>query len=237
MSDKIKALIVDDEAIARQIIATYCSHLADIELIGEAQNAFKAKAVIEEKQPDLVFLDINMPVLDGMAFVRTLKNPPQIIFTTAYKEFAHEAFDLQAVDYLLKPFSLDRFMVAIDKVKEKFKAKQLPAKVTEEETEKFTFFKFDGKIHKIDFDNLLYAEAQGNNVKIVLVDSVMSPSFSLTTFEELLPKSVFVRIHRSFIVNKSKIKHIEGNRVFIRDSEIPIGANYREDFLKGLGLL
>lgn len=237
MINKLKTLIVDDEAIARQIIESYCSHLSDIEIIGQADNAFKAKTLIEEKSPELVFLDINMPVLDGMAFLRTLKNPPQIIFTTAYKEFAHEAFDLDAADYLLKPFSLERFLMAFDKVKERLKPNKLPfLKQADNDPEKFTFIKFDGKIHKIDFETLLYAEAQGNNVKIVCTDFSISPSISLTAFEEILPKTIFTRIHRSFMVNKTKIKQIEGNRLFVGESEIPIGANYREGFLKDLGI-
>ena len=109
MSNKIRAIIIDDEAIARQIIAGYCKHLPDIEVIGEADNAFKAKEIIALSEPDLLFLDINMPVLSGLAFVKTLKNPPQIIFTTAYKEYAHEAFDLYATDYPFKTFFAGAF--------------------------------------------------------------------------------------------------------------------------------
>ena len=237
MPDKIKTLIVDDESIARQIIEKYCSHLSDIELLGQCENAFKAKALIEIHKPDLVFLDINMPVLDGIAFVKTLKNPPQIIFTTAYKEYAHEAFDLYATDYLLKPFSLERFMVALDKVKEKMQPIKLPSfRPVEDSSEAFTFIKFDGKIHKIDFDDLLYAEAKGNNVKIACAKFTLLPTMTLANLEEQLPVSKFIRIHRSFVVNKSKIRLIEGNRVFIDTFEIPIGSHYREVFLKELGV-
>ena len=237
MSNKIKALIIDDEGIARQISSGYCSHLPEIELIGEADNAFKAKELIENQQPDLLFLDISMPVLSGLAFVKTLKNPPQIIFTTAYKEYAHEAFDLRATDYLLKPFSLERFMVAIDKVKEKRNPTPVfTPRPPEEESEKFTFLKYEGKIFKIDFDKLHYAEAQGNNVKLIGEDLQLTPAMTLSAFEELLPKNTFIRIHRSFLVNKSKITQIEGNRVFVGKEEIPIGANYREAFLQAIGL-
>ena len=237
MSDKITALIIDDEAIARQIIAGYCSHLPDIEVIGQADNAFKAKNLIAELQPGLIFLDINMPVLNGMAFVKTIKNPPQIIFTTAYKEFAHEAFDLNATDYLLKPFSLERFMVAIDKVKEKLSSpNQVTQKPDETEADNFTFLKYEGKIYKIDFEKLHYAEAQGNHVKLIGEDLQLTPAMSLSAFEELVPQSRFIRIHRSFLINKSKITQIEGNRVFIGNEEIPIGANYREAFLQAIGL-
>jgi DNA-binding LytR/AlgR family response regulator len=237
MQSKITILIIDDEAIARQIIAGYCAHLPEIEVVGQAQNAFIAKNLVDELQPDLIFLDINMPVLDGMAFIKTLKVAPLIVFTTAYKEFAHEAFDLHAVDYLLKPFSLERFIVAIDKVKEKLLPVKLPyLKLIEEQPDKYTFVKFDGKIHKIDFEKLLYIEAQGNSIKIVSQDFILSPGMTLSTFEDLLPSSIFVRIHRSFIVNKSKIKQIEGNRVFVDKTELPIGANYKDDFLTSLGL-
>jgi DNA-binding LytR/AlgR family response regulator len=183
-----------------------------------------------------VFLDINMPVLDGLGFVKTLKEPPLIIFTTAYKEFAHEAFDVNACDYLLKPFSLERFIIAIEKAKEKLNG--VPASQTSTETgaSHFIYVKSEGKLFKVDFSNLCYAEAKGNNVKVVTDDGVIVITTTFSNFETQIPKSQFIRIHRSFIVNRSKIRLIEGNRVFIGDSEIPIGMNYREDFLKAIGV-
>lgn len=234
--NKINCLIIDDEPIARQIIQTYCGHMPFIEVIGSCSNAFEAKTMIQTRKIDLIFLDINMPVLDGMAFLKTLKTPPQVIFTTAYKEYALDAFDLSACDYLLKPFSLERFIVAVDKVVEKLLTPKIIApKVEEQKSEDFIFIKTDGKIFKILYEDLLYAEANGNYTKIVTTQSTILPSITFASFEELLPKSLFIRLHRSFIINKSKITHIEGNRVFINTIEIPIGGNYKESFLKTLG--
>jgi two-component system, LytTR family, response regulator len=230
----IRCLIVDDEPIARQVVENYCSHLPELEIAGSCGNALEAKKLIESRPVDLVFLDINMPVLDGLAFVKTLANPPQVIFTTAYKEFAHQAFDLAACDYLLKPFSLERFIVAVDKAKEKLakKGKDTPP---EPLTGSYTYIKSEGRIYKINFDELCYAEASGNHVKIVTDHEQIRPVITFSALEELLPRSQFIRLHRSYIINKSKISHIEGNRVFIAGAEIPIGANYREGFFREIG--
>ncbi len=235
--NKINCLIVDDEPIAREIIQTYCGHLPFMTVIGSCGNAFEAKAMIQKQKIDLLFLDINMPVLDGMAFLKTLKNPPQVIFTTAYKEYALDAFELSACDYLLKPFSLERFIVAVDKVVEKLQTPIIIApKVEEQKVDDFIFIKTDGKIFKILYEDLLYAEANGNYTKIVTTQSTILPSMTFSSFEELLPKTLFIRLHRSFIINKAKITHIEGNRAFINNIEIPIGSNYKESFLKLLGI-
>lgn len=232
----INCLIVDDEPIAREIIQTYCSHLPSLNVVGSCSNALEAKTALMKESVDLIFLDINMPVLDGIAFLKTLKNPPQIILTTAYKEFAIDAFDLAVVDYLLKPFSLERFIVAVDRVSEKL---HLPLHITvpkSEEKENYTFLKADGKIYKIPFEELLYAEANGNYTKLVMQNKVLLPSMSFSSIEELLPTSQFIRVHRSFIINKAMITHLEGNRVFIGKTEIPIGTNYKAEFMTKLGL-
>lgn len=234
---KTVCLIIDDEPIARDIIQSYCDHLPHLQVVASCANALEAKAIIQNQKIDLIFLDINMPVLDGIAFLKTLKVPPQVIFTTAYKEFALEAFELSACDYLLKPFSLERFIVAVDKAIERLP--KAPIESTEaslNKTEEYIFIKTDGKIFKILFADLLFAEANGNNTKIVISQSTILPNMTFSSFEDLLPKSIFIRVHRSFIINKSKITHIEGNRVFIGKSEIPIGSNYKEAFLKELGI-
>ena len=232
---KINCLIVDDEPIAREIIKAYCSHLSMLHIVASVGNALEAKTILQTQKIDILFLDINMPVLNGIAFLKTLKNQPQVIFTTAYKEYAVDAFDLAAIDYLLKPFSLERFIVAVDKALERL----IPPEqaVTETgKTEDYLFLKFDGKIYKILHEELLFAEAQGNYTKIVTAQSTLLPSMTFSSFEELLPKSLFLRVHRSFIINKAKITHIEGNRVFVQNHEIPIGSSYRDDFLKSLGI-
>ena len=230
-------MIADDEPIARDIIQSYCAHLQNLEVVASVSNALEAKAALSKENIDILFLDINMPVMSGISFLKTLKNPPQVIFTTAYKEFAVDAFDLAACDYLLKPFSLERFIVAVDKAVERLQHK--PAVLQENissSSEDSIFIRTEGKIYKILQNDMLYAEASGNYTKIVTVNNIFMPAMTFSNTEELLPKHLFVRVHRSFIVNKNKISHIEGNRVFIGKTEIPIGSNYKEGFLKEIGL-
>lgn len=234
---QIDCLIVDDEPIARDIIRTYCAHLPYLRVAGLCGSALEARTALMQQKVDIVFLDINMPVMDGISFLKTLKTPPQIIFTTAYKEYAVDAFDLAACDYLLKPFSLERFIVAVDKALEKLQPATSALNAAGDSNEDdFLFLKADGKIYKIMHDDLLYAEANGKYTKVRTTLHTLLPAMTFSGFEELVPKSKFLRIHRSFIINKSKIDHIEGNRVFIQNTEIPIGSNYREQFLKQIGL-
>jgi len=244
--NKINCLIVDDEPIARDIIHNYCSHLDYLHVVASCGNALEAKVIMQTTHIDILFLDINMPVMDGISFLKTLKNPAQVIFTTAYKEYAIDAFDLAACDYLLKPFSFERFIMAIDKATDKLqpaKARQEWGVMQSEHTqqaqkapiEDFTFIKTDGKIYKLNHHDLLYAEAQGNYTRIVTIGNTLMPKMPFSSFGELLPSSSFLRVHRSFIINKSKIGHIEGNRLFINNTEIPIGSNYKDQLMKELG--
>lgn len=233
---KINCLIVDDEPIAREIVKTYCGHLPLLHVVASCGNALEAKTILQQHKIDILFLDINMPLLDGIAFLKTLRNQPEVIFTTAYKEYAIDAFDLSACDYLLKPFSLERFIIAVDKALEKIqKPANLIFEIADAKAEDYTFIKAEGKIYKVLFNDLIYAEAQGNYTKVVTSLYTILPTITFSGFEELLPKSQFIRVHRSFIINKVKITHIEGNRVFIDTTEIPIGSNYRDAFLRELG--
>jgi two-component system, LytTR family, response regulator len=229
-------VIVDDEPFAREIIQSYCSHLPNLKVVASYGNAIEAREVFKQFKIDILFLDVNMPVLDGMSFLKTLKDRPQVIFTTAYKEFATDAFDLAACDYLLKPFSLERFIIAVDKALEKLNLVKIPKQESQEnETESYIFIKTGGKIYKIKHDDLLFAEANGNYTKIITTKNTLQIALTFSDFEKLLPGLLFLRVHRSFIINKSKISHVEGNRIFIEKSEIPIGSNYKERFLKELG--
>lgn len=236
--ERFTCLIADDEPIAREIIEGYCRHLPALQVVASCTNALEAKAVLQEQPVDILFLDINMPVLDGIAFLKTVKYPPQVIFTTAYKEYALNAFDLAAVDYLLKPFSLERFMVAVDKAIEKLRKHRVvpvPA-VGESKAEDALFIKTDSKIFRIPYNDIIYAEANGNYTRIVTRQNTYLPGMTFSQFEQQLPRALFIRVHRSFIINKSAISHIEGNRVFLNRIEIPVGSNYKEAFLKELGL-
>lgn len=233
--NQYNCLIVDDEPVARDIVANYCNKIPQLHIIAVCTNALEAKAIIQDQPVQILFLDINMPVLDGISFLKVLKNPPQVIFTTAYSEFAVSAFDLSACDYLLKPFPFERFIIAVDKAIDKLKSGEKKIHSSDEEKDPFLFIKTEGKIFKIGWDEISYAEAQGNYTKIVTEKRIISPNISFTNFEKMLPCAYFSRIHRSFIINRSKIDHIEGNRLFIGKTEIAIGNNYRENFLRELG--
>ncbi|WP_316812161.1 LytTR family DNA-binding domain-containing protein [Pedobacter heparinus] len=238
---KYQCLIVDDEPIARDIVERYCSHMEHLHIVSSCGNALEARSVLQSQQIDILLLDINMPVIDGISFARTLKGKTELIFTTAYKEFATDAFDLNACDYLLKPFSFDRFIIAIDKAVERLQTKPLkPQSATglgeSKPAEDYIFLKTNGKVFKIMHAELLYAEAQGNYTKIVTTKGTFGPKMPFSGLEELLPAFLFLRVHRSFLVNKSMISHIEGNRIFINQTEIPIGSIYKEAMLKELGL-
>ena len=227
-------LIVDDEPIACEIILHYCSQLPYLNVIGVCENAIDAKNFIANTNVDIIFLDIQMPILDGLSFLKTLKQPPQIIFTTAYKEYAVDAFDLKACDYLLKPFSLERFIIAVDKAVEKLNAnKTLPAQPISND---YFFIKAEGKTFKINYEDLFFAEAKGNYTRIVSANKIYLSAISFSNFEKLLTSERFIRVHRSYIINKSKLESIDGNTIWINKTEIPIGSNYKEYFLKCLGL-
>jgi len=231
----IKCLIVDDEPLARELIVGYCNHLPALEVADVCGNALDAKRILKEKEINLLFLDIQLPVLDGIGFLNTLKNPPQVIMTTAYKEYAVHAFDLAVCDYLVKPFSLERFIIAVDKAMErlgtpsKSEGKGIPG-------DGYFFIRTDGKIYRIEYADLLFAEANGNYTKIITTGASLMPAMSFVSLEKMLPPQQFIKVHRSFIVNKAKIDRIEGNRIIVNQHEIPIGKNFREDFLNRLGL-
>lgn len=233
----LRCLIVDDEPIARQIVEKYAAYLPELQVIASCGDALQAKQILAKQTVDILFLDINMPVLDGLAFVKTLQHQPQIIFTTAYKEYALDAFDLRACDYLLKPFSLERFIQAVDKAKEVIvRQTQAVAGHASVGSPAAIHVKSEGKIFQINCNELLFAEAQGNNVKVVTATGTIVTTMTFSAFEDQLPGGDFIRVHRSFIVNKNRIRVIEGNRILIQQHEIPIGANYRELFLKSMRL-
>lgn len=228
-------LIIDDEPIANRIIENYCENLPHLQKKGNCYNAFEAMQFLNENAVDLLFLDINMPKLSGFDFLKTLPNPPKIIVTTAYKEFALEGYELNISDYLLKPFSFERFVKAINKtISTVQNKKDIPTSSTTEikvDTGSI-FLKGDKKHHQIHFEDVLFIEAYGHFIKVYLKnDMIVSPQ-KISDFEKLLPKLDFIRTHKSFIVAKNKIKHIEGNRILIDVHKIPIGQTYKENINK-----
>ncbi|GAO44925.1 LytR/AlgR family response regulator transcription factor [Flavihumibacter petaseus] len=237
MEQLLSCLIVEDEPIARDIVAGYLQHHPQVRLAGSCANAIEARNFILKEKVDILLLDINMPVLDGLSFLRSLRQPPEIIFTTAYKEHAVAAFELEAVDYLLKPFSLERFLVAIDKAVSACRQTGTSIdKTQQKDEEKELFLRTDGKIFRIDLSCLIYAEANGNYTRLVESGQVLMPAMTFSALEAMLPAERFVRIHRSFLVNKAFIRQVEGNVVYAGKFELPIGSSYKEAFLRALGM-
>lgn len=231
--DKIKCLIIDDEPLARELLVNFCGHLAMLQVIGVFGNALDARSFLQGNAADLIFLDINMPVLDGIGFLNTLVRRPLVIMTTAYKEYAVRAFELEVCDYLVKPFSLERFIVAVERATARL---NFVGTGPDEESGKddSVFVKTDGKIFRVAFVEVLFVEASGNYTKIVMADRTVTPAMPFSGLENILPPHQFIKVHRSFIVNKGKISAIEGNRLFIGRLEIPIGRSYKDALFKRL---
>ncbi len=226
----IRYLIIDDEHIAHEIIKDYCANLPELIFEKSCFNALEARQYMTDHAVDLIFLDLNLPKLKGFEFLRTLSDPPNIIVTTAYEEFALEGFELNVSDYLLKPFSFQRFLKAIDKLS-KVKNSSTSAPTTlaiadHRHTGKI-FVREDKKYSQIAIEELFYAEAQGNYTKLVLDGRQITTRQKISAFKELLPDSEFIQVHKSFIVAKKHIESIEGNRIYIKEYIIPIGKVYK----------
>jgi len=220
-----KCLIVDDEPPAIKIIETYIGLAEGLQLAGSCQNAFEAIRLLKTESIDLIFLDIQMPKLLGTSFLKTLSHPPKVIFTTAYKEYATDAFDLDAVDYLLKPISLERFLKAINKLNNR---EALPLeKATNQEQNGFLYFRAQRKMIKVFLDDILYVESVKDYIRIYRQgDKPLLVKQGMTTLEAMLPLSSFVRIHRSFIVAINKITAFTAQDVEIGQIELPVGRLY-----------
>lgn len=229
-------VIVDDEPIAHRIIEKYCNDLPHLEKKGNCYNAFEAMQFLNENKVNLLFLDINMPKLSGFDFLKTIQNPPKIIVTTAYKEFALEGYELNISDYLLKPFSFERFVKAVNKtfmnlnLAEENTTKNI---IEDAKTASKSFFlKSDKKHHQVHLDSILFIQAYGHYTKVYLEKEMILSHEKISSFEVFLPKNEFIRTHKSFIVAKTKINQIEGNRILIKDHKIPVGQTYKGNLNK-----
>lgn len=227
----IKCLIVDDEPLARKLIAGHVAKLPDWSIVAQCKNVVEAYEIIVKEKVDVLFLDINMPVITGVDFYRSLKKPPYLVFTTAYPEYAVEGFELEAVDYLVKPITFDRFLKAAeriyDKILSKNKIDDLIIRQDPVEPADYIFIKHFGKLVKILFDDILYVEAQKDFVKFVLKSDELLAGMSLKEAEDVLPPAKFLRVHRSFIVSVIAITAMFGNTIEIGKYQVPIGANYK----------
>ncbi len=229
----IRCLVVDDEPLAREAIITYIEKIPDLALVGECENGIQAMSILRENHIDLIFLDIEMPEIDGISFLKYLKKNPGVIFTTAYRNYAVEAFDLDVIDYLLKPISFDRFLKAIDKFYER---KNLPVSHSEiiKDNRSFINIKANRKTYKIDVEKIVYIEGLKDYVKIICTDESIVTHDSLSNLEDILKKFGFIRIHNSFLVATDKIKSFNSESVFLEEKELPISRTYKKNVLSQL---
>ena len=239
----MNCIIVDDEAAARMIVSHLCSQVDNLNVIEEFPNALQAMKFLNKNDVDLIFLDIHMPDFTGFDFIETLKNPPRIVLTTSDKNFAIEAFEYDCiVDYLVKPITLPRFLKAAQKV-ESFQISTKPASnlgdssKSQEHTEKEMYINIDRRLIKIEFDKIYLIEAKGDYILVKTEDKNYTVHSTLKKIEEKLPDSIFLKVHRSYIINIKKIIDIEDNSVLIARDVIPISRSNRPELMKRLNLL
>ena len=218
----LTAIAIDDEPDAVELISILAEKVPFLTLKATFTNAFTAITWLQQNRVDLIFLDIKMPDINGMDFLRSLSNPPMVIFTTAYSEHAVKGFELDAVDYLLKPFSLPRFLKACNKANELFNFRNNKQDAKSE----YIFVKDGYEQIKVELNDILYIEASGNYTQIQLTDKLLSSRITINDLAELLPKADFIRCHRAFIVAKSKIYKFDRSQIWIGEKIIPIGATY-----------
>ena len=230
-SKKIRCLIIDDEPPARDILKKHIAGVESLELAGDYSNAVEALKFLQNNSVELLFLDIQMPHILGTSFIRTLKNPPKIIFTTAYRKFAVEGFELNAVDYLLKPISFERFLQAVNKVLQiDLTSPGHGNTITEsssEQTHPFLYFRVDRKMVKVFLDDILFVESLKDYVKIFTTTKTIITKQPISSLEELLPSDAFIRIHRSYIIAINKIDSFNAETLEISKKELPIGRLYK----------
>ena len=229
--EKIKCLLVDDEPTALDILQNHLSKIEMIEIVGRCKNATEAFNSISSNEVDLIFLDINMPGISGISFARSINRSIKIIFTTAYREYAIEGFDLHAVDYLLKPISYERLLDAVTNYREQHLQKQVLSQAGTKSD--FIFLKIDRKMHKIDFNKILWIESLSDYLKIKTTDGAKVTRETISGLEAKLPNN-FLRIHRSFIVALKRIDRYSTEEVIVNGKSLPISRSYKEDVLKKL---
>ncbi len=233
----INIIIVDDEPLAQDVLETYVEKVPELNLVKKCSNALQANEVLKNENIDLMFLDIQMPQLTGIDFLKTLSNPPLVIFTTAYDNYAIEGFELNALDYLLKPISLERFIKAVNKAMDQIELKKKEGIAESITTDSdYIFVKADKKLVKISYGDILYIEGLKDYVIIRMDTSRVITLQTMKSLEDKLPEGIFKRIHRSYIINLDKINAIIGNMVEIvekgQPKHLPIGKNYREELLE-----
>ncbi|GAB5521788.1 MAG: LytTR family DNA-binding domain-containing protein [Rhodothermales bacterium] len=233
----LRCLIVDDEPLAHRVIQRYAADLPALEIMGKAMSALEAGEILQQQAVDLMFLDINMPRLSGMSFLRALRQPPLVIVTTAYQEYALEGYELDIVDYLKKPYSFERFYAAIQKAQDRMQRRTADGFVLSDTRrtqidEAFVFVKADKRTVRVNLKDLLYVEAVGDYVKYHTTEGVIMSYQTLKSIEQVLPANHFPRIHKSHLVALSKVQAVEGHTVEIDRATLPIGKTYHPAFME-----
>ena len=231
----INCVIVDDEPVARSILETFVSKIPNLNLVKSCKNAMDAFEISNSQNIDLFFLDINMPDISGLSLAKTINKKSKIIFTTAYREYAVDGFDLQAVDYLLKPIAFDRFLQAVNKFFETQSVISKQVDIEEDSVKNdYIFVRSERKMVKINFDEILYVESLSDYIKIHIKDKVLVTRETISNLEMKLPSQQFLRIHRSYIVNLCKTDSYTNEFIEIEKNAIPISRTYKENVLKKL---
>lgn len=228
---KYTCLIVDDEQLARNLLEGYVAKMPMLELKGKCKNPMEAMAIMQSEKIDLLFLDIQMPELTGVEFIKVMQHKPAVIFTTAYSEYALEGYQLDVIDYLLKPFALERFVKAVNKAIEYIDLKRNSSQKEPAQKTESLLLHADHKIYRVDPDDILYIEGLKEYVSYYTKERRIIVLQSLKSIEERLPRDKFIRVHRSYIVPVNKIKSLDGNQVQIGDKLIPIGRSYKDDVM------
>jgi DNA-binding LytR/AlgR family response regulator len=235
--EMINVIIVDDEPLAQDVLETYLDRIPELNLVKKCGNALEANEALQQHDIDLMFLDIQMPQLTGTDFLRPLKHPPLVIFTTAYPNYALDGFELNALDYLLKPISFERFLKAVNKATEQLDLQQKGKAVSDTAEEAgFIFVKADKKLVKVNFEDVIYIEGLKDYVIIRMGDQRVITLQTMKSLEDKLPQDIFRRVHRSYIVNLNKIEAVVGNMIEVQEKgqakHIPVGKNYRDELLE-----
>lgn len=223
---KIKCIIIDDEPLAIKVVENHLKEFQNFDIIATFNSPIEALSLLEEGEVDVLFLDINMPKMSGLDFAKLLNSKTNIVITTAYREFALESYDLNVLDYLVKPIPFSRFLQTINKINQKVFLKETKQKGDSTKTESFIFLKVDKKLVKIKFEDILYIESLKDYIKVFTVTGNFLVHKSLTSITEELPDANFIRIHRSYTIAIDKVKSIEGNLVELGNTRIPIGRKY-----------
>lgn len=230
----IRCIVIDDEELARTLLENYAGRLPHLEVVGLCKDPMEAIQLLQNQVVDLMFLDIQMPGLTGVEFLRTLKTKPLVIFTTAYAEYALEGYTLDVIDYLLKPFSFERFVKAVNKAAELIQLRtSIPQPVLgkEEQEKDYLLIKSEHKIHRLKLEDILYIESMREYVAYYTPEGRILSLNSLKSLEEELPQNSFIRIHKSYIVAIDKIETLEGNMVHVGKAKLPIGASFKDAVL------